>query len=115
MDEKSGFNKLIKQCDLDVSFLEDELRWDIADDEYEAIIKDCAKRQAKVICNDWKLVKYRTDKKGKIVYEKEFYVGSLPDTYKICQIFGTAYLKDDIVEYVTTGMDRITAEAMIYQ
>lgn len=113
--DNCSFNKLVKQCELDISFLEDELRWNITDDEYETLIKDCAKKQEKIICNDWKLVKYRTDKMGKIVYEKEINVGYLPDAYKFCQIFGTAYLKDDIVEYVETGMDRITAETIIYQ
>jgi len=30
-------------------------------------------------------------------------------------IFGTAYLISDIVDYYITGMDRITAQILIYQ
>lgn len=113
--DSCSFNKLIAKCQIDIPFLEDELRWDITDDEYFTLIKDCAKKEIKIICNDWKLDKYHTDKNGKIIHEKEFYVGNLSDIYKFCQIFGTAYLKDDIVEYVLTGIDRITAEAIVYQ
>ena len=113
--DSCSFNNLVKKCKLDVLFLEDELRWDMTDDEYFTLIKDCAKKKVKIICDDWELVEYSTDRKGKIVYKKELYVGSLADTYKLCQIFGTAYLKDDIIEYIMMGMDRISAEIMIYQ
>ena len=113
--DSGNFNKLIKKCKLNIPFLEDELRWDITDDEYFALIKECASKQVKIICEDWTLDKYSTGKRGSIVHEKEFYVGCLPNEYKFCQIFGTAYLKEDIIDYMMTGMDRITAEIMIYQ
>jgi len=88
---------------------------DTSDEKYFDNIKKLARKDKKIICDNWEVYTYGTNGIGKFEFIDERKVSTLPEEYKYCQVFGTAYLIDDIVEYYMTGMDRITAEISIHQ
>jgi hypothetical protein len=91
------------------------LRDDYSDDEYHKSIKELAIQGEKIICDNWEIYTYGTNKTGKFNYTGEKKIGMLSEKYKDSHLFGTAYLIEDIVEYYMTGIDRITAEILIHQ
>lgn len=78
-------------------------------------IKNTAKSGGIIKCNAWEIYTYTTNKKGSFELINEQKIGNLKKKYRYSMIFGTAYLISDIVDYYITGMDRITAQILIYQ
>ena len=84
-------------------------------EEYSKVLIEYVQNGNRITLEDWEIVKYGITKTGRFDYINTVKVGLLPAEHKDDMLFGSWYLIDDIETYFREGIDRLSAEKLLFQ